>query len=402
MLAANGGRTNTRLRRSAAKPRVEQGQLTPKLQRFLAEAKDTEPFVVVDVDVVEHNYRELRRLLPLAKVYYAIKANPAPEILRRLRTLGSNFDTASANEIQQCMDQGVSTDRISFGNTIKKKRDIAWAFEQGVRLYAFDSLCELQKLAELAPGSQVFCRVLMECEGAEWPLSKKFGCAPRMAANLLVEARELGLDPYGISFHVGSQQTDLNQWDKAVAQVSQMFSVLQQHDVDLRMVNLGGGFPAKYRTDIPMLEAYAQAISDAMTKHFGNKIPEMIIEPGRGLVGDAGVIQAEVVLISEKDYDDDRRWVYLDIGKFSGLAETMDEAIKYRILTPHDGGPTGRVSLAGPSCDSADILYEKAEYQMPLALEVGDKIQILSTGAYTTTYSSVGFNGFPPLKSYCI
>jgi ornithine decarboxylase len=128
----------------------------------------------------------------------------------------------------------------------------------------------------------------------------------------------------------------------------------------------------------------------------------MIIEPGRGLVGDAGVIQAEVVLISEKDYDDDRRWVYLDIGKFSGLAETMDEAIKYRILTPRDGGPTGRVSLAGPSCDSADILYEKAEYQMPLALEVGDKIQILSTGAYTTTYSSVGFNGFPPLKSYCI
>lgn len=402
MLAANGGRTNTRLRRSSSKSRVEPGQLTPKMQKFLAEAKDSEPFLVVDVDIVEHNYRELRRLLPLAKVYYAIKANPAPDILRRLRSLGSSFDTASANEIEQCLSQGVTPDRISFGNTIKKKRDIAWAYAKGVRLYAFDSLCELEKLAEVAPGSQVFCRVLMQCEGAEWPLSRKFGCAPDMAADLLVKARELGLDPYGISFHVGSQQTDLSQWDKAVAQVAQMFTVLQQADVELRMVNLGGGFPARYRSDIPMLEAYAQAVSQAMTKHFGNNLPEMIIEPGRSLVGDAGVIQAEVVLISKKDYEEDRRWVYLDIGKFSGLAETMDEAIKYRIVTPRDGGPTGPVSLAGPSCDSADILYEKNAYEMPLALEVGDKIQILSTGAYTTTYSSVGFNGFPPLKSYCI
>ncbi len=402
MLAANGGRTNTRLRRSSSKSRVEPGQLSPKMQKFLAEAKDSEPFLVVDVDIVEHNYRELRRLLPLAKVYYAIKANPAPDILRRLRSLGSSFDTASANEIEQCLSQGVTPDRISFGNTIKKKRDIAWAYAKGVRLYAFDSLCELEKLAEVAPGSQVFCRVLMQCEGAEWPLSRKFGCAPDMAADLLVKARELGLDPYGISFHVGSQQTDLSQWDKAVAQVAQMFTVLQQADVELRMVNLGGGFPARYRSDIPMLEAYAQAVSQAMTKHFGNNLPEMIIEPGRSLVGDAGVIQAEVVLISKKDYEEDRRWVYLDIGKFSGLAETMDEAIKYRIVTPRDGGPTGPVSLAGPSCDSADILYEKNAYEMPLALEVGDKIQILSTGAYTTTYSSVGFNGFPPLKSYCI
>ncbi|MBP7065265.1 type III PLP-dependent enzyme, partial [Ferrovibrio sp.] len=292
--------------------------------------------------------------------------------------------------------------RISYGSTIKKRTDIAFAYDKGVRLFAFDSEAELLKLADVAPGARVFCRVLMECEGAEWPLSRKFGCSPRMAADLLVQARRLGLDPYGISFHVGSQQTDLGQWDKAVAQVAQMFTILQDADVELRMINLGGGFPARYRTDVPMLEAYAQAISEAMTKHFGNNLPEMIIEPGRGLVGDAGVIQAEVVLISRKDYDDDRRWVYLDIGKFSGLAETMDEAIKYRLVTPRDGGATGPVSIAGPTCDSADILYEKADYQMPLDLEVGDKVQILSTGAYTTTYSSVGFNGFPPLKSYCI
>ncbi|MFC3676869.1 type III PLP-dependent enzyme [Ferrovibrio xuzhouensis] len=376
--------------------------MTPKQHKFLAETAETDPFVVVDLDIVEHNYRELKRLLPLARVFYAIKANPEPAIVGRLQKLGSNFDTASIGEINLCLAQGASPDRISFGNTIKKKTDIASAYAKGVRLFAFDSEIELEKLAAAAPGAQVFCRVLMECDGAEWPLSKKFGCSPRMASDLLVKARRMGLDPYGISFHVGSQQTDLGQWDKAVAQVAQMFSVLQEADVDLRMVNLGGGFPARYRSDVPMLEAYAQAITQAMTSHFGNNLPEIIIEPGRGLVGDAGVIQAEVVLISKKDYEDDRRWVYLDIGKFSGLAETMDEAIKYRFVTPRDGGPTGPVSLAGPSCDSADILYEKADYQLPLGLEVGDKILILSAGAYTTTYSSVGFNGFPPLKSYCI
>ena len=401
LAAAKDGRTTNRLRREQSK-RVELGQITPKMQKFLAEAKDRDPFLVVDVDVVEHNYLELRRLLPLARIFYATKANPAAEIVRRLVKLGSSFDVASPGEIELCLKEGVTPDRISYGSTIKKKSDIAWAYERGVRLYAFDSIAELEKLAAAAPGARVFCRVLMECDGAEWPLSKKFGCSPRMAADLLVKARDLGLDPYGISFHVGSQQTDLKQWDKAVAQVAQMFTILQESDVDLRMINLGGGFPARYRSDVPALEAYAEAISQAMTKHFGNNLPEMIIEPGRGLVGDAGVIQAEVVLISKKDYDDDRRWVYLDIGKFSGLAETMDEAIKYRIITPHDGGPTGPGSIAGPTCDSVDTLYEKADYQMPLDLEVGDKILILSAGAYTTTYSSVGFNGFPPLKSYCI
>ena len=401
MVAATAGRMKTRLR-STQKGVVEQGQISDKMQRFLDTCADSDPFLVVDVDIVERNYLELRRLLPLARVFYATKANPAEEIVERLAGIGSSFDVASPGEIDLCLNNGVTADRISYGSTIKKKTDIAFAYGKGVRLFAFDSDVELEKLAEAAPGARVFCRVLMECEGAEWPLSRKFGCSPRMAADLLVRARKLGLDPYGISFHVGSQQTDLGQWDAAVAQVAQMFTILQEEDVDLRMINLGGGFPARYRSDIPALEAYAQAISEAMTKHFGNNLPEMIIEPGRGLVGDAGVIQAEVVLISRKDYEDDRRWVYLDIGKFSGLAETMDEAIKYRLVTPRDGGLTGPVSIAGPTCDSADILYEKADYQLPLDLAVGDKVRILSAGAYTTTYSSVGFNGFPPLKSYCI
>jgi ornithine decarboxylase len=181
-----------------------------------------------------------------------------------------------------------------------------------------------------------------------------------------------------------------------------VFTQLNEAGIELRMLNLGGGFPAHYRRDVPALEAYADAINRAVERHFGNRMPQLIIEPGRGMTGDAGIIQSEVVLISEKGYHDKRRWVFLDIGKFGGLAETMDESIQYRIRTPHDGGETAPVVLAGPTCDSADVLYDKADYKLPTALRIGDKIEIHATGAYTTSYSAVGFNGFPPLSEHYI
>jgi ornithine decarboxylase len=376
--------------------------MTDKINRFLAERRPDTPCLVIDLDVIAESYKKLCKLLPLAQVFYAVKANPAPEIVARLTKLGSSFDTASRGEIDLVLEQGAKVERISFGNTIKKERDIAYAFERGVRLFAFDSEVELKKLAAAAPGARVFCRILMECGGAEWPLSRKFGCSPEMASTLMRQARDLGLDPYGLSFHVGSQQTDLAQWDVAVGRAARMFSSLQEFNVELKMINIGGGFPAQYRAAVAPVEAYAGAVMKAISQHFGNHIPEIIIEPGRSLVGEAGVIQSEVVLIAKKDYKDKRRWVYLDVGKFGGLAETMGESIKYPITTPRSGSPTGPVVLAGPTCDSADILYEKASYRLPMDLQVGDKVEILSTGAYTASYCSVGFNGFPPRKTYCI
>jgi len=375
--------------------------MNKKITRFLADKMPETPCLVVDLDVVAKAYDMLRRYLPIASVYYAVKANPAAEIVAMLVKKGSNFDVASPAEIALCLGNGATPERLSFGNTIKKERDIAAAYAAGVRLFAFDSEAELEKLARSAPGSRVFCRILVSCDGADWPLSRKFGCTPELAVTLLCRARDYGLDPYGVSFHVGSQQTDLGQWDGAVASAARMFSLLAEADITLRMVNIGGGFPARYRSEVSPVEAYAGAVTAALTKHFGNHIPEIIVEPGRSLVGNAGVIQTEVVLIADKG-DGGKRWVYLDAGKFNGLAETMDESIKYRIETPGRGGPAAPVVIAGPTCDSADILYEKTEYRLPLALEVGDKVEIQSTGAYTSSYASVGFNGFPPMRTYCI
>jgi ornithine decarboxylase len=376
--------------------------MTDRIHQFLADRRPQTPCLVIDLAVIEENYRELERRLPLARIYYAVKANPAPEIIAKLAELGSCFDVASRGEIDLCLAAGVPGERISFGNTIKKQTDIAYAFEQGVRLFAFDSDGELDKLAAAAPGAGVFCRILTDGQGADWPLSRKFGCGASMAAALLLRAKEKGLDPCGISFHVGSQQTALQAWDKAVGDAAKLFRRLRDDGIDLRMLNLGGGFPTRYRTDVPATGACADAVMKAVTRHFGNDLPDMIVEPGRALAGAAGVIQAEVVLISRKDYADRKRWVYLDIGKFSGLAETMDESIKYRLRTSRDGTRVGPVVLAGPTCDSADILYEKTEYKLPLSLKPGDKVEILSTGAYTASYASVGFNGFPPLRTYCV
>ncbi|MGE0652708.1 MAG: type III PLP-dependent enzyme, partial [Alphaproteobacteria bacterium] len=289
---------------------------TQRILDFLAKARPEGPCLVVDLDVVRRNFETFRRTLPETNVFYAVKANPAPEILRLLVELGSSFDTASVAEIQMVLDAGAAPDRISYGNTIKKERDIARAFELGVCLFAVDSVAEVEKIARAAPGSRVFCRVLTDGAGAEWPLSRKFGCSRDMAVDVMERAQALGLVPFGLSFHVGSQQPDTTAWDRALADASRTFKALARKKIRLSMVNLGGGFPTRYLKDVPSVDDYAQAIFGALRRHFGNRIPETIIEPGRAMVGDAGVIKTEVVLISRKSERDPVRWVYLEIGKF--------------------------------------------------------------------------------------
>jgi ornithine decarboxylase len=376
--------------------------MTPKIARFLAERQPATPCLVVDTDRVAENFRALRRALPLAQIYYAVKANPAPAVLDRLVTLGSRFDAAGIEEVEACLAAGARPAEISFGNTIKKVSAIRRAHASGVTMFAFDSIEELEKLARHAPGSQVYCRILVENEGADWPLSRKFGTTIETARELMLRAGELGLDPFGLSFHVGSQQTSTAAYEAAIGRVAMLFTDLKDAGVNVRMVNLGGGFPTRYRDDVPDIDQFASAIMGAMTEHFGNALPEMVIEPGRFVVGDAGVVSSEVVLVCHRHRDDPVRWVYLDIGRFGGLAETEGEAIKYRITTPHDGGPTGPVAIAGPTCDGADILYEKSNYRLPLALAGGERVELLSTGAYVSTYASQRFNGFAPLDEHYI
>ncbi len=374
--------------------------MTPKIDQFLAERQPETPCLVVDLDVISANFSAVRSALPQAEIHYAVKANPASPVLRRLVELGSNFDAASLSEIERCLAAGADPPRIAFGNTAKKMGDIAGAHSRGVRLFAFDSKPELEKLAVAAPGSEVFCRMLVTNEGAAWPLSNKFGCSAEMAVDLMIKARDAGLVARGISFHVGSQQTELGSWQAAIGEVARIFTTLAEKGISLDLVNLGGGFPIRYRDDVPELTRVTEAIRTELARAFGNRPPAQMIEPGRILTANAGLVRSEVVLVSTKGYGEQVRWVYLDVGKFGGLAETMDEAIQYALRTENPDTETGPVVLAGPTCDGADILYEHADYRLPMDLKAGDKIDILDAGAYTASYSSVGFNGFPPLREY--
>ena len=376
--------------------------MTARIREFLKQRSNDGPCLVVDLDVVRENYSSFAKALPDSKVFYAVKANPAPEILKLLAGLGCCFDVASVSETEAALAAGATPERISYGNTIKKETEIAIAFGLGVTLFAVDCEAEVEKVARAAPGSRVICRIHCDGSGSEWPLSRKFGCEPAYAADILELAHRRGLVPHGISFHVGSQQHNIEAWDRALASTAAVFRTCAERGIALAIVNLGGGFPARYVRKTPKLESYGKAIFRSLRKHFGNAIPETIVEPGRGLVGNAGMIEAEVVLIAKRSPEDEVRWVYLDIGKFHGLAETIDESIRYPIRTAKDRDETAPCVIAGPTCNSVDVLYEKTPYPLPVSLAIGDKVLIEAAGAYTATYSSVGFNGYPPLRQYVI
>lgn len=378
-----------------------------RLHRIQAFSRDLEtPVVVMDLEIVRNRYHRLREVFPTGEIFYAVKANPLPQIVQLLAEEGSSFDIASRQELDLVLASGTPGERISYGNTIKKARDVAYAYEHGVRMYACDSLQDLQNLARHAPGSRIFFRIFTEGTGSDWPLSRKFGAHQDIIKQLAVEADRSGLVPYGISFHVGSQQRDIGEWDDAIARTKMIFDALAAKGMRLQMINIGGGFPARYLEPTHPIDVYASEITRFLVERFGDNQPRLILEPGRYMVGDAGVLVTEVVGISRKARNNLYSWVYLDVGMFRGLIETIGEAIRYPIYFGEQPeapeGKTGEyldVILAGPTCDSMDILYENHKYRMPAAVSPGDRVYIYTTGAYTQSYSAVGFNGFPPLQA---
>lgn len=356
------------------------------------------PTLLIDVEQVEENYKKLKVGMPTSHIHYAVKANPHPEILKRLVKLGCRFDAASIGEIDMCLAAGANPSHISFGNTVKRVQDIKEAYAKGIGLFAADASEELRKIAEHAPKSNVFVRVLMRSTEAEWPLSRKFGCSSSMVIPLMHEAEELELNPVGLSFHVGSQTRHPHMWYDSLDAVAAIWHNAQEEGFNLSLLNIGGGFPAYYGVDITEAEEYGAAIIQAVADRFGD-VDYIMAEPGRGMVGSAGAIAGEVLLVSRKHEEDPVRWVYLNLGRFHGLAETEAEAIKYQFLTPDCvSEETGPCIVAGPTCDSADVMYENYKIDFPNDLKFGDRIVILNCGAYTSTYSTVAFNGFPPLR----
>ncbi|BBX99120.1 spermine/spermidine synthase domain-containing protein [Mycobacterium lacus] len=349
------------------------------------------PYLTIDLARVRRNFQRLQAALPDARIRYAVKANPAEPILRLLAAEGAAFDIASIGEIDVCEAAGIDGHLMTFGNTIQKPSWVAQARSRGVRRFTFDTEQGMTTIAEHAVGASVECRVAPAFPSSVTPFGHKFGCRPDEAAGLLNRARRLGLRPEGLCFHVGSQQLDPTAWELGIRCAASIFDALG----DLVTVNAGGGFPIEYAAAAPELEAVAEVIRSALTRYFGANPPQLVLEPGRALVATAGTVSSEVV--SVRIGTDGRRWVYLDIGRYSGLAETENECIRYRLRTNRDGDPVDDAVVAGPTCDGDDVLYQR--YPLAVTLRPGDRVEIDDAGAYTVSYAST-FNGFPLLPTY--
>jgi ornithine decarboxylase len=385
--------------------------LSPGLRQALAAAETDR--VVYDLTGIEERYDQLIEQLPGVQVRFAIKACPIDEVVGALADRGAGCDAASPNEILQALRVGVPIERIHYGNTTKSDQNIYAAHWMGVRDFATDSPQDLAAIAVHAPGSRVFCRLATSGEGALWGLTRKFGCSTADAIDIMDQARELSLVPAGLSVHVGSQQMQPEAWSTAFEDFARVMSALTERGIDLQYINIGGGLPALgylnrhgERLEPPLDKIFA-TIRDGM-QHLSELAAgplQFIAEPGRYLVADQGAIRAHVQRLSSRHLLDGERehWLYLSTGKYNGLYE-MDE-LQYQLIFPtheSDEADTARARVpavvAGPTCDSDDaFVHEDSLVEVPAALESGDPVWILSCGAYATSYTTQGFNGFDPL-----
>ncbi|BDU50321.1 type III PLP-dependent enzyme [Haliovirga abyssi] len=367
-------------------------KLTEKLIR---DTKNIEtPALIMDLDIIENNYKSLVKNIDNSQIFFAVKANSHPKIVERLVRLGSSFDVASIGELDLVLSKNADVKKISFGNTIKKSKHIKYAYEKGVRIFVADEFLEIDKIAINAPNSKLFVRMQMSDSDSDWPLTKKFGTNIEKAKQLLIYAKEKGVIPYGISFHVGSQCYDKYIWKTALLKTKDIFDELREEGINLKFINTGGGMPIKHIREIPTIEEISDVINDTIKTSF-EEYKDLIVavEPGRSMVGNAGILISEVILRSEKEKNE---WLYIDSGVFHGLMETS-QGFKYEIIVPNRAGELCNYTLSGPTCDSVDTMYENI--QLPDDIEIGDRVYFINAGAYTTGYAS-NFNGIEPPKIY--
>ena len=343
------------------------------------------PCLAMSPTIIRQRAKQCGARLDGAKVYYAVKANDDAEVVKVVAECGLGFEVGSMQELNEVLHLGVTPDRIISSNPIKAPEFIAYAAQKGVRMFTFDSRAEVDKLVKLCPDCEAVIRLAVPNEGSEWPLSGKFGVEFGPAVELLAYAKVKGLNVVGIGFHVGSQCTNLQAWDTAIGLTAKLFEEALDIGLNMNLINLGGGYPVRYRKPIPSVEDIEDRIMKAVARWFKTPV-RLVVEPGRFLVGEAGIYVSRVIGKAQRQ---DGMWIILDVGVFNGLAEALG-GIKYEYVTLREGRK-GRFILAGPSCDGFDVIDRDVEMIEP---EVGDIVLIKTAGAYTTVYAA-RFNGFP-------
>lgn len=363
-----------------------------KVINFIASNDEPTPYLLIDKEVIYEKTSIIGKNICNSTVFYAIKANPDIAIVRLIASLGLNFEIASEGELQIISSLGVAPEKIISSNPVKSLRFIKEAVSYGVNYFAFDSTDEVDKLSLHAPECNVYIRLTVPNEGSEWPLSKKFGVEPDAAVDLLLYARERGLKPVGITFHVGSQCTNIYNWSMAIDKVSSVWNKVREKGIPLKVLNIGGGYPIRYTKDVVDIKTIEEMINSQVFQKFPGDI-EIHLEPGRAVVGDAGILVTSVIGKAKRG---EENWLYIDAGVFNGLMEAIG-GIKHEYVVG-SRSERKRWTLAGPSCDSFDVINRDIFLPEPA---IGDRLLVLSSGAYTISYASE-FNGFPVPRTFLI
>lgn len=363
-----------------------------KVLDYIASSAEEPPYLLVDKDIVREKASVIGTHIKNSRVFYAVKANPDIEMLRFLSNLGMGFEIASEGELRVLAALGIPSERIITSNPLKTFKFLEEAAAYGINYFAFDSESEIEKMAKYVSGSKVYVRLSVPNEGSEWPLSKKFGVEIETAADLLASAKEHGLNPAGITFHVGSQCNNVYNWNTAIEKASELWALAGQRGITLTLLDIGGGYPVRYKKKVIDIETIEKKINKVISQKFANS-PEIFIEPGRAVVGDAGIFVATVIGKAERGGEN---WLHIDVGVFNGLMESIG-GIKYEYVVGSRNQPK-KWNIVGPSCDSFDVIDRDVELPEP---EIGNRILILSCGAYTISYASE-FNGFSIPKTILI
>lgn len=356
-----------------------------EIVRQAARQKYSRPFLILDNAIVREKARRFRAAMPRVRPHYAVKANPDRRVLKTLLQEGCSFEIASTAELDMLLALGVNPAEVFYSNPMKSRQAVAYAAAKGVEWYVVDSMDELRRVHELKADAKMYLRIATPNIGSDWPLSGKFGAGASEAREMVATAAKLGADLAGVTFHVGSQCRNPENWRVGIERARLLFDVMTKAGLRPRMLDIGGGFPVRHVKPIPSVEVIGAVVNEAL-KAFPDEV-RVVAEPGRYLVSDAGYFVCRVIGTATRG---GKRWMHWDAGLFGGVIETT-EGLKYRIRTERSG-PDIPWHVAGPTCDSVDVVLR--DEPMPSDLQEGDFIYIRNAGAYTTAYASE-FNGFP-------
>lgn len=343
------------------------------------------PLLILSLKQIEANYLCLKKYMPRVRVFYAIKANPHPEILKTMINLGSSFDVASDGEIRTLYDMGVQGERLIYANPVKTTGGLEACRECGVSKMTFDSASEIDKIKAQCPDATVLLRLRIDNSSAHVDLNKKFGAARENALDLMLKAKDAGLDMAGIAFHVGSQTVSADPYLHALDIARELFEEAKAAGLKLRILDIGGGFP------IPEPKVYfnfpemLKQINARLDEDFPNT--EIWAEPGRYICGTAVNLITSVIGVNERG---GQPWYFLDEGLYGTFSGVIFDQWDFKLLSFKEGEERVAATFAGPSCDSLDIMFRG---KLTVPLEVGDLLLVPSCGAYTSA-SATTFNGF--------